>query len=552
MTWHGVRPHRVHLTVGIPDVFSLHCLAHSSAGVTLLLKASWRLVTRRLDAFHAQRRAAGAAVVPYRRHDRPLQPGAGHAMLREVAGLRAMLAAAAKQSGGAPHVSSEALELQEGGDPKRRGGSQLRGHGRRATASKAAARQHAAVAAASAAAARVSRSLLRDSEHRRGSGHGRRGGLSKRHTSSAAGGDLGHQSNMQNRHEQHGQRQQQQHGRHSSPSPAAAVRRGQQARAQGAAAGRAHVRWHTGGSVGDAGGALVQAGARKWRQASARQGAAAAHGHGSGKAGFAGGGKARLAGGKGAAHGNRAGALGWLPLSFESSDAAGAWHCLSAALKRHVHGGTVCAAVHQCWQPGCRQYVQSQTSVCTIADADPSIMQRRKRKALQPLQSVSSLNGLGAASQLPPDRHWNLCNTRRWIHSKSGLCVSFWFLCFFWISTNVLITLMCTSSLYRRLAGAQQAAAAPATPMLKAAATAAAAGTTAAQSSRLAQHSGRLAPQHRLLVLFHHFEHPGICEADEEIQLVRSNLLFFLRCVIMLALSASLAPQRGSTIQHRA
>ena len=551
MTWHGVRPHRVHLTVGIPDVFSLHCLAHSSAGVTLLLKASWRLVTRRLDAFHAQRRAAGAAVVPYRRHDRPLQPGAGHAMLREVAGLRAMLAAAAKQSGGAPHVSSEALELQEGGDPKRRGGSQLRGHGRRATASKAAARQHAAVAAASAAAARVSRSLLRDSEHRRGSGHGRRGGLSKRHTSSAAGGDLGHQSNMQNRHEQHGQRQQQ-HGRHSSPSPAAAVRRGQQARAQGAAAGRAHVRWHTGGSVGDAGGALVQAGARKWRQASARQGAAAAHGHGSGKAGFAGGGKARLAGGKGAAHGNRAGALGWLPLSFESSDAAGAWHCLSAALKRHVHGGTVCAAVHQCWQPGCRQYVQSQTSVCTIADADPSIMQRRKRKALQPLQSVSSLNGLGAASQLPPDRHWNLCNTRRWIHSKSGLCVSFWFLCFFWISTNVLITLMCTSSLYRRLAGAQQAAAAPATPMLKAAATAAAAGTTAAQSSRLAQHSGRLAPQHRLLVLFHHFEHPGICEADEEIQLVRSNLLFFLRCVIMLALSASLAPQRGSTIQHRA
>jgi hypothetical protein len=53
---------------------------------------------------------------------------------------------------------------------------------------------------------------------------------------------------------------------------------------------------------------------------------------------------------------------------------------------------------------------------------------------------------------------------------------------------------------------------------------------SAAQSSKAGHHSGKLPAAQRLLVIYHHFEDMRSCPADEEVQLVRTNFVFFLRC----------------------
>ena len=58
------------------------------------------------------------------------------------------------------------------------------------------------------------------------------------------------------------------------------------------------------------------------------------------------------------------------------------------------------------------------------------------------------------------------------------------------------------------------------------------AGTWSSQQ-RLARHEGRIQAVNghpaKLLVIYHYFEHPAVCPADEEMQLIRANLLYFLR-----------------------
>ena len=43
------------------------------------------------------------------------------------------------------------------------------------------------------------------------------------------------------------------------------------------------------------------------------------------------------------------------------------------------------------------------------------------------------------------------------------------------------------------------------------------------------QPAGSADTQAEVLVIYHYFENPGTCVEDEEVQLMRTNLLFFLR-----------------------
>lgn len=52
------------------------------------------------------------------------------------------------------------------------------------------------------------------------------------------------------------------------------------------------------------------------------------------------------------------------------------------------------------------------------------------------------------------------------------------------------------------------------------------------QRLQAGQHQGKLPLGQRLLVIYHHFEDPHACPADEEIQMIRTNFLFFLRCTL--------------------
>lgn len=53
---------------------------------------------------------------------------------------------------------------------------------------------------------------------------------------------------------------------------------------------------------------------------------------------------------------------------------------------------------------------------------------------------------------------------------------------------------------------------------------------SAAESMEPGHHSGKLPAAQRLLVLYHYYEDLRSCPADEEVQLLRTNFAYFLRC----------------------
>lgn len=58
----------------------------------------------------------------------------------------------------------------------------------------------------------------------------------------------------------------------------------------------------------------------------------------------------------------------------------------------------------------------------------------------------------------------------------------------------------------------------------------AASSASAAEGLEPGHHSGELPAAQRLLVIYHYYEDIRSCPADEEVQLVRANFAYFLRC----------------------